>query len=278
MKNSHSVVIREQLWSPVQNTAVWLGWWAMDAVSTDDCVSALVAAQGRAHRVVFYGDATTGSPAPTPASGIGEVLRFVRRVTSAAPVSLEDRPLVNLCLAGPGDVPGLPAGSQAAELVQSSGAGILLADADPLTTHVLVPRVHPEGFVEWHQATATGAVVPLAVYGPGEADRMLRDAMDQATHAITASGYVPRGRSQVDRASLAVGALSDAFGLPGLPPGVPRRAEGLMVRADTVAAIVEVTRSSQVGAGVDPQVLPLLRAIRHARMTAVDYCMRELLR
>ena len=51
-----------------------------------------------------------------------------------------------------------------------------------------------------------------------------------------------------------------------------------MARADTVAAIVEVTKSSHVGASVDPHVLPLMRAVRTARMVAIDYAMRELVR
>lgn len=79
-------------------------------------------------------------------------------------------------------------------------------------------------------------------------------------------------------ARLAVGTLSDAFGLPGLPVGVPNRAAQLMARADAVAAIIAVTQSSEVGAGLDAELFPLLRAVRQARMVAVDYAMRELVR
>ncbi|MGJ4136225.1 hypothetical protein ACN4D5_04465 [Corynebacterium macclintockiae] len=59
---------------------------------------------------------------------------------------------------------------------------------------------------------------------------------------------------------------------------MPSRAAKLMARADQVAAIVEVTRRSEVGASLDPHLMPMLRAVRTARMVAVDYAQRELLR
>ncbi|AHI03113.1 hypothetical protein CFAL_05435 [Corynebacterium falsenii DSM 44353] len=274
MTHPESVSLREQLWSPVQNTAAWLGWWAHGAISTDELIDAFAAVQGKAHS--FIPDANLGDSPARP--GITEMLRFVRAATDGAPVGVEQRPLVSLSLTGPGDAAFVPAGSDAARELIAAGAGLVVADADPDVTHVLIPSVHPEGIVEWRHIRAVGPTAALPVYSPGEADQMLREASDRATQLIRASGYVPQGRSQVDRARLAVGALHDAFGLPGLPPGMAPRAAGLMARADTVAAIVEVTKSSHVGASVDPHVLPLMRAVRTARMVAIDYAMRELVR
>ena len=72
--------------------------------------------------------------------------------------------------------------------------------------------------------------------------------------------------------------LAPFHSLPGLPPGVSLRASRLLARADYVSAIVETARTSDAGRSFDPMLLPLLRTIRAARMTAVDYAFRELVR
>ncbi|HAJ52826.1 MAG TPA: hypothetical protein DCM55_10840, partial [Corynebacterium variabile] len=101
------------------------------------------------------------------------------------------------------------------------------------------------------------------------------EATEQAAGLLESAGLLP-ARHRAPR--MAVGALSDYFGLPGLPVGVSPRAAKLMARADVVASIIEVTRTSEAGASLDPRILPLSRAVRTARTTAVDHAMRELLR
>lgn len=278
--------LREQLWSPVQNSTLWLGWWLHGLLSTDDLIDAFQDVQGPAHVLRTDPDGsdpfdgrlgTLGQPAqfgdrPT---GLIDLFHAVREVTRDAPVGLTERPLVGLALAGAGDPPPLPAGSTGAVAVTTTGAGITVADADPDVTHVAVPRVLDRSLVEWTWYRCEGRGVPAPVLGPGDADRLLREATDRAAQLVAASG-TPAVRHTAPR--LAVGALSDAFGLPGLPPGVSPRAAKLMARADVVASIIEVTRSSEAGPGLDPLLLPLSRAVRTARTTAVDHAMRELLR
>ena len=320
MNNPKAAVLRSQLWSPVQNTALWLGWWLHDVISTDAVIDAFHTVQGKHHRLIF--DAT-GSPSPSsplgersawqgsasdlPEStepladgvrvngpvgngsaprddgyGLIELLRHARRVTTEAGLELEDRPLVSLVLAGPGDVPPLPANTWAAREVIKSGAGIALADSDPEVTHVLIPKVIDNSLIEWTWHTASGRAPSLGLFGPGEADAALREASDRASKLIESSDHRPwqqkGGGLASENARLAVGSLSDAFGLPGLPAGVPHRAAGLMARADSVAAIVEVTQRSEIGSALDAELLTLLKAVRQARMVAVDYAMRELVR
>ncbi|WP_010118516.1 hypothetical protein [Corynebacterium nuruki] len=272
--------LREQLWSPVQNSTLWLGWWLHGLLSTDDLIDAFQDVQGPAH--VLRTDPAADDPfdgrlgqAGSRPTGLVDLFHAVREVTRDAPVGLAERPLVGLALAGAGDPPPLPAGSNGAVAVTETGAGITVADADPDVTHVAVPRVLDRSLVEWTWYRCEGRGVPAPVLGPGDADRMLRDATDRAAGLVAASGTPPM-RHTAPR--LAVGALSDAFGLPGLPPGVATRAAKLMARADVVASIIEVTRSSNAGAGLDPLLLPLSRAVRTARTTAVDHAMRELLR
>lgn len=286
MNTSNTAVLRSQLWSPVQNTALWLGWWLHDVISTDEVIDAFHTVQGKHHRLVF--DATSSPSTPSAQEGderygLIELLRYARQVTQSAGVELEDRPLITLVLAGPGDVPQLPANTAAAREVMKVGAGIAIADGDPEITHVVIPKVIDTSLIEWTWYTAHGPIPPLHVFGPGEADAGLREASDKAARLIEARGshqgrHNTGCRRKAEMARLAVGTLSDAFGLPGLPVGVPNRAAQLMARADAVAAIIAVTQSSEVGAGLDAELFPLLRAVRHARMVAVDYAMRELVR
>lgn len=269
--------LRGQLWSPVQNSTLWLGWWLHGLLSTDDVIDAFTEVQGPAHSLLV--DAASGDPfdgayddRPT---GLVDLLRAVRTATVDAPVAVGARPLVGLALAGPGDVPPLPAGSRGAAAVTESGAGITVADADPNVLHVLVPRLVDRSLVQWTWYRTVGRVPALPVSSPGDADRLLREATERAASLIDGDGHLPvRHRSP----RLAVGALSDYFGLPGLPNGVSPRSVKLMARADVVASIVEVTRGSAAGASLDPCLLPLTRAVRTARTTAVDHAMREILR
>lgn len=285
MKNPHNmdntrtglpgVPLREQLWSPVQNTALWLGWWLHDVIAADDVIDAFHAVQGPRHEVIFAASAADVAP-PRPVTSLVELMRLARAVTEGAGLTVEDRPLVSLALAGPGDVPPLPAGPAAAH-VQQVGCGIVLSDALPSRSHVLVPELSA-GTVLWTWHVTEGAIPPLPFYSPGEADEMLRNAVDNSRALVAGSGHVAGDGRRVDSMRLAVGTLADAFGLPGLPAGVATRAQRLLARADTVSAIIEVTRTTAVGAQLDAHLLPMLRAVRLARMVAVDFALRELLR
>lgn len=247
-----------QLWSPVQNTSLWLAWWLHGIISADEVIDAFHATQGKHHRLEPDG------------GGLVELLAQVRAVTNDAPIGLDERPLIQLMLSGPGDAALLPVGVE--------GASLIVADRDPLVSHVLSPEVIDAHLVSWSWHQVEGPTPPLPVYSPGEADQLLREAADKATAMVRVVGHVPMGAAAFQRAELAVGALDDAFGLPGMPPGMPNRAAKLMARADHVAAIVEVTKRSAVGASLDPHIMPMLRAVRTARMVAVDYAQRELLR
>ena len=216
-----------QLWSPVQNTSLWLAWWLHGIISADEVIDAFHATQGKHHRLEPDG------------GGLVELLAQVRAVTNDAPIGLDERPLIQLMLSGPGDAALLPVGAE--------GASLIVADRDPLVSHVLSPEVIDAHLVSWSWHQVEGPTPPLPVYSPGEADQLLREAADKATAMVRAAGHVPMGAAAFQRAELAVGALDDAFGLPGIPPGVPNRAAKLMARADHVAAIVEL-RSARLWA------------------------------
>lgn len=257
-------LLRPQLWSPVQNTALWIAWWLHAKISTDELIDAFLEIQGSEHALYvpdtdFY------------AEGIAEVLRAMRG-------SISDTPILFLILAGPGDVPPLPANSAAAHKTMESGSGILIADATASSASLFIPIQSSSSIMEWWQYEvdflSCRMLLESRIMGIGEADTFLRESMHSASASIE-QAYRSQGVS-LDIARLKVGSLTDAFALPGLPPHVTPRAVGLMARADTVSAIIDVAR--QMGKENDPYLLPLLKALRIARVSAVDYAQRELLR
>ena len=68
-----STPIREQLWSPVQNTSLWLGWWLHGLLPTDQVIDAFQDVQGPAHTLVV--DEMSGDPFGGRFTGRIETLR-----------------------------------------------------------------------------------------------------------------------------------------------------------------------------------------------------------
>ncbi|MDO5669726.1 MAG: hypothetical protein Q4G50_06960 [Corynebacterium sp.] len=230
--------IRAEVWSPLQNTAVWLGAWLHGLEATDNLVDAL-------HDL--------------GAEGLVEVLGDIRRCALIDAAS----PAVRLILSGPGEAPALPAGGAAARAASISGQALVLAER-----HVLVPD--KEGNWQWFEEE--DPLPAPAWLSPGEADELLTRATAQAAQLVTDSGY----RTDVLEAPrLTVGTLADFYDTPGLPAAVPPRAAKLFARADRVAAIIETVKTRMKDHRIDPQLLGLWRHIRAARMAGVDYAVRD---
>lgn len=236
--------IRAEVWSPLQNTAVWLGAWLHGLEAGDNVIDALT---------------DLGS------EGLVEVLGDIRRhVRLDGP-----EPALRLTLSGPGEAPALPAGGGAAVAASRSGVGALvLAGADPLTSHILVPD--EAGNWEWY--TEEGPLPAPAWLSPGEADELLTRATDEAARLVMASGYTTEALASP---RLTVGTLADFYDTPGLPAAVPARAAKLFARADRVGAIIETVTRRMNDHRIDPQLLGLWRHIRAARMAGVAYAVRE---
>lgn len=274
----------EQVWTPTQHTALWLGAWVTGQVGYDHLLDGL-AATGGPHRAVLM-DAVVpevidlGAPVDQPA-----LLRLVRAVTEGGEWDRAAEPPVRLVMSGPGEAPALPAGTGVAAAALRAGAAIVLRDATPGWRHVLVPDAHPEGGVVWGWWTLEGPVPEPDHLSPGAADLLLADATRAAARSIKASGAAAarRGAAGAQMSGgapdprLLVGMLNDHFDLADLPDALPRRAGGLLARADRVAAILTVARGGDTGVGAahDPHLIPLWRDIRRARIAAVDHAVRE---
>ncbi|AWB84027.1 hypothetical protein [Corynebacterium liangguodongii] len=240
---------RAEVYSPLQNTAVWLAAWLYGAESTDETVSAFADLGGR-HS---YG----GQP-------LSPLLYDAR--THADLDSPE--PVLRLVLWGPGQAPGLHAHTPAAAALGPAGA-IVLKEADD-RFHVLVPS-YGAG-VEWRWFEEDTRPPEPAWLSPGEADALLAGATREAAVLIEAAGGT---RADLPNPRLAVGSLADFYDTPGLPRGVTPRAAKLFSRADRVAAIVETVTDRLGDHTFDPQLNALWRHIRTARMVGVAEAVAE---
>lgn len=251
--------IRANVYSPLQNTAVWFAAWLHGQESTDGLVDALHSLGGR-HSLV-------------DGRGIPDLLRSLRDVAEHATTAAGDgEPVLRLVLSGPGDPPSLRAGSEAAQAAAMNGRGaIVVRDLDPLTSHVLVPSEGEAG-TEWEWFVETAALPAPAYLSPGDADRLLTEATRQAASLIEAAGY---RSSPLRNPRLTVGTLADFYDAPGLPGSVPPRAAKLFARADRVAAIIETVKERVGDHSLDHHLLSLTRHIRQARMAGVSYAVRE---
>ena len=267
----------DQVWTPVQHTALWLGAWVTGQVSYDHLLDALDAVGGP-HSAELV-DATVPAVVDVDAPlGRAELLRLVRAVTDGGAWGRDAEPPVRLVLSGPGEAPMLPAGTELYDAASRAGAAIVLADATPGWRHVLVPeRLPGGGGVRWLWFTVEGHLPEPAHLSPGEADLMLADATRRAAAGIAASSPGARPGAGAPDPRLMVGMLTDHFDLAELPDELPRRAGGLLARADRLAAILTVGRGDAPGAGAahDPHLIPLWRDIRAARVAAVDHAVGE---
>ena len=117
---------RAEVYSPLQNTAVWLAAWLYNVESADDTVDALTDLGG-AHS---YGSLP--------------IAHFLHDVRSAADLSTPG-PAIRLVLWGPGQAPRLRAGSPAMEALTQAGALVVRGAG---MHHILVPEYSGNG-VNW---------------------------------------------------------------------------------------------------------------------------------
>ena len=253
--------MRAEVWSRLQNVAVWLGAWLWGQESTDDFLDALTE---------LGGEQLTADGQP-----FVNVMSLLRRETAAIIERAEREPLLRLVLSGPGEAPALPAGSESAQAAAENPAGaIVVRTNDPDRNLVLIPT-YTAGVTRWTVIEETAPLPSPAWLSPGEADALLSTATNESATLIEATGY----RSDaLPNPRLTVGTLSDFYDTPGLPSAVPGRAAKLFARADRVAAIIETVTDRVQDHSLDPQLLRLWRHIRQARMAGVAYTLSEFAR
>lgn len=265
--------MRAEVWSPLQNSAVWLGAWLWGLCPTDDLLEAL--------------EQLIGTPRPHPHprgdfefDTFADLLRLIRDNTAgldaAADNAFPGSPALRLILSGPGQPPALPAGTLAAQAASDNPYGaLLIATHDPEFHMILLAYPGPDGLSWWELIGLEGRLPADAALSPGEADALLAQATAESATLIESLDYV---RKEVRAPRLMVGTLADFYDTPGLPSATPARSAKLFARADRVAAIVETVTDRLGDHSLDPQLLRLWHAIRTARMAGVAYALRDFAR
>ncbi|MCP1387076.1 hypothetical protein M5J20_02575 [Corynebacterium sp. TA-R-1] len=235
---------RPEVYSPLQNTGVWLAAWLYNVESTDDTVQALT---------------DLGGPHSYQGLPMAHLLADVR---SEADLEAPE-PVIRLVLWGPGQAATLRAGSPAMEALTPAGALVVRGASG--VNHILVPTYRERG-VTWRWFEDSERLPEPEWLTPGEADALLSRATNEAAVLIEAAGGT---RAELPNPRLAVGTLADFYDTPGLPAGVTPRAAKLFARADVVAATVETVTDRLGDHSFDPQLFGLWRHIRTARMAGV---------
>lgn len=234
------------VYSPLQNTAVWLGAWLYGVESADNTLEAMFE---------LGGQNTWGEDSAV------ELLRAIR-----AEADLDTPgPALRLVLWGPGQPAPLPPGSEAARALGPAGCIVVRGREE---SHILIPEYGETTSWRWFDETAR---LPEPEWlSPGDADALLTRATNEAADLIAAAGG---SNAEAANPRLLVGTLADFYDTPGLPSSVSPRSAKLFARADSVAAIVETVTDRLGEHSFDPQLLGLWRHIRSARMAGVANAM-----
>jgi len=176
---------------------------------------------------------------------------------------------LRLVLPAPGDPVGLPGPGPFTSAALLAGGGVIVEGrTGPIG---LVPE-ESAGAVRWHAWSLPPDEPRPDNPGLAEADQALARALREATDLLTA-----RDLARADpEADSALAALRDGrLDGDGLPPGYPDRAQGVLVRARRLAAVVRLAAGSDGGAVTAAEaalrreaLLGLERAARHAEVAA----------
>lgn len=242
--------MRAAVYSPLQNTAVWLAAWLYGHEPTDSLLSALR----------DLGGAHSWNQDP--------VLDLLCELRLSAELH-GDEPALRLILWGPGQAAGLPPDSPAAGALTAAGALVVKGSAG--RSHILIPRYQESG-VNWRWFDEERPLPEPEWLSPGEADQLLVKATDEAAVLIEALGH---SKKDIPDPRLTVGSLADFYDTPGLPMGVSPRAAKLFARTDKVAAIIETVTATLNDHSLDPLLFPLWRHVRSARMAGVAAAVQD---
>ncbi|WP_024805241.1 hypothetical protein [Nocardia sp. BMG51109] len=261
--------------SPSATLTVWAGSWLAGHSAPDDVLDALRAWAPR--HGVAAGDPVTGGrtglPWPTaeplaPGTGIMMLLKVIRE-------SLDDPDArLRLVLPVPGDVRGVPPGTEFATAALEAEEG-LLAGPPGAEGIGLVPQWSAEDTLQWtvYHITIPDPVPDMAL---GEAEHTMREAVRDAADALMQVQTTGVGTDDMDPRELVEAELAD-YSRHIYPDSAPLRARRILDTADHVAAILTVAQQAPASSPASASAMhaqetllrPLWDAIRAARLAAV---------
>jgi hypothetical protein len=277
------------MWCPSVSLTLWANAWLAGVAAPDDVLDALSQWAPR-HSVTAYDSVAagrTGLPWPDLTdSGAVSLLQTMRTAVGPARTA----PAIGVALPVPGDVRGLPAGTQFQRDAVAAGEAIVVfggpSDAIGLVPDFDYPDrgdadddaeidVEPSG-VSW---TVYSIPEPASAehLDLGEAEYELRSAVRTAADALGALQAGTAGFDVADPRSL-VEQVVESERRHRIPDHAPSRALRVLENAAHVDAIITVSSGlipSGLNSSADVQIAsdalrPLAGVVRSARMAAVD--------
>jgi hypothetical protein len=278
------------MWCPSASLSAWANAWLAGAAAPDDVLDAL-SQWAPKHSVTAY-DAVaagnTGLPWPDLSdSGTVSLLQTLR--TAAGPPA--GAPAISVVLPVPGDVRGLPAGTQFERDAITAGEAIVVAPGPSLPAVGLVPDfdyedVDPDEFKADFEPEMSGLCwtvfsLPSAPIAErielGEAEYALRSAVRSAADALGAIRAEAGGVDVADPRGL-VEQVLESSGHHRTPDHAPSRALRVLENAAHIDAIITVSsglmpiglQSSSEAQIANDALRPLAAVVRSARSAALS--------
>jgi hypothetical protein len=273
------------MWCPSVSLSVWANAWLAGVAAPDDVLDALSQWAPR-HSVTAYDSVAagrTGLPWPDlNDAGAVSLLQTLR--TAAGPPG--STPPIGVVLPVPGDVRGLPAGTQYQRDAMTAGEAIIVA-RDASAAIGLVPEFDYDDIEDESEFEPEPCALAWTVYSVpgaptveyvdlGEAEYALRSAVRSAAEALGALRAGAAGADVADPRGL-VEQVLESGRLHQIPDHAPTRALRVLDNAAHVDAIITVSSglipsglqsSSEVQIASDA-LRPLTSVVRSARMAAV---------
>lgn len=258
------------MWCPSVSLSVWANAWLAGQAAPDDVLDAL-SLWAPTQSVAAYDAVTAGStglPWPgSPGAGAASLLQTIRSAPG----------LIHPVSPVPGDVRGLPAGTEFAAEALAVGEAVILAG--PAGAVGLVPELIDDtdtglaATVTWTVYALPGAPT-VEQHDLGEAEYALRSAVRSATETM---GAVTSLYAGPDDPRDLVEDLVDATRQHRVPAHAPARALRVLESAALIDAIVTVgteavtrgAQSSSQAQRVTAALAPLAAVVRSARAAAV---------
>lgn len=282
------------MWCPSASLSVWANSWLAGAAAPDDVLDAL-SVWAPSHSVTAY-DAVaagrTGLPWPDLHDAAAVSLLQTVRAAAGPPGGA---PPIRVAMPVPGDVRGLPAGTQFQQDAIAVGEAVIVGGAAADGTAVgLVPEFeypedHPDDFAEsdgGDETAPTGlswtvyslpTVPPTEHVDLGDVEYGLRTAVRSAAQALDALQVGIAG-TDLDDPRLLVEQIVESHRLHRIPAHAPGRALRVLETASHVDAIITVSsglspiglQSSSEVRIADDALRPLAHVVRTARLAAVN--------
>lgn len=272
------------MWCPSVSLSVWANAWLAGAAAPDDVLDALSQWAPR-HSVTAYDSVAAGHTGlPWPDLNDAGAVSMLQTMRTAAG-SGRSAPVIDVVLPVPGDVRGLPAGTQFQRDAITAGEAILVG-REPSATVGLVPDFEYDELEDESDFEPEPTALSWTVYSVpapptpehldlGEAEYALRSAVRSAADALGAIRAA--GTDVADPRGLVEQVLEEAR-RHQLPDHAPSRAVRVLENAAHIDAIIAVSSglipiglqtSSEVQIASDA-LRPLSGVVRSARMAAVS--------